>query len=83
MVMQQIAEAHMIARQYNLLPPTMEQPQYHMFHRERVEVEYARVYREVGLGTTICRRWHPVYSPASTMTKCRTIHGSICRATNG
>ncbi len=60
---QQIMEAHMIARQYNLLPPTMEQPQYHMFHRERVEVEYARVYREVGLGTTI---WSPLASGVLT-----------------
>ena len=31
----------------------MEQPQYNMFHRERVEYEYARLYREIGLGTTI------------------------------
>lgn len=60
---QQIMEAHMIARQYNLLPPTMEQPQYHMFHRERVETEYARVYREVGLGTTI---WSPLASGVLT-----------------
>lgn len=60
---QQIMEAHMIARQYNLLPPTMEQPQYHMFHRERVEIEYARVYREVGLGTTI---WSPLASGVLT-----------------
>ena len=33
---------------------TMEQPQYNMFHRERVEHEYERLYREIGLGTTIC-----------------------------
>jgi aryl-alcohol dehydrogenase-like predicted oxidoreductase len=30
---QQLMEAHSVARQYNLIPPTMEQPQYHMFHR--------------------------------------------------
>lgn len=60
---QQIMEAHMVARQYNLIPPTMEQPQYHMFHRERFEAEYARVYREVGLGTTI---WSPLASGVLT-----------------
>lgn len=56
---QQIMEAYSIARQYGLTPPTMEQPQYHMFHRERVEVEYDRLYREIGLGTTI---WSPLAS---------------------
>lgn len=56
---QQIMEAYSIARQLNLTPPTMEQPQYHMFHRQRVEVEYARLYKEIGLGTTI---WSPLAS---------------------
>lgn len=53
----QIAAAHGIARREHLVPPTMEQPQYHMFHRERVEREYARLYRDIGLGTTI---WSPL-----------------------
>ncbi|MBA3899478.1 MAG: aldo/keto reductase [Bacteroidetes bacterium] len=56
---QQIQEAYGIARQYNLIPPTMEQPQYNMFHRERVEVEYNRLYDGIGLGTTI---WSPLAS---------------------
>ena len=56
---QQIMEAYGIARQYNLTPPTMEQPQYHMFHRELFEIEYARLYSEIGLGTTI---WSPLAS---------------------
>lgn len=56
---QQIMEAYGIARQYSLTPPTMEQPQYHMFHRERVEIEYHRLYQEIGLGTTI---WSPLAS---------------------
>jgi len=56
---QQIMEAYSIARQYNLTPPTMEQPQYHMFHRQRFEVEYRRLYEEIGLGTTI---WSPLAS---------------------
>ncbi len=55
----QIMEAHGIARELNLIPPLMEQPQYHMFHRERFEVEYARLYEQVGMGTTI---WSPLAS---------------------
>ncbi|NIM02020.1 MAG: voltage-dependent potassium channel subunit beta [Acidobacteria bacterium] len=56
---QQIQEAHGLARQYGLTPPTMEQPQYNMLHRDRVEREYHRLYEEVGLGTTI---WSPLAS---------------------
>jgi len=56
---QQIMEAYSIARQEHLIPPLMEQPQYNMFHRERVEVEYHRLYTEIGLGTTI---WSPLAS---------------------
>lgn len=56
---QQIMEAHGIARQYGLIPPTMEQPEYNMFRRERVESEYRRLYSEIGLGTTI---WSPLAS---------------------
>ncbi len=55
----QIMEAYSIARRENLIPPQMEQPQYNMFHRERVEAEYAHLYKEIGLGTTI---WSPLAS---------------------
>ncbi len=55
----EITEAYGIARREHLIPPLMEQPQYNMFHRERVESEYARLYREIGLGTTI---WSPLAS---------------------
>ena len=55
----QIMEAHGIARRLGLIPPQMEQSQYHMFHRERVEQEYAHLYQEIGLGTTI---WSPLAS---------------------
>ncbi len=55
----QISEAYHIARREHLIPPQMEQPQYHMFHRERVEKEYAPLYAEIGLGTTI---WSPLAS---------------------
>jgi voltage-dependent potassium channel beta subunit len=54
---QQLMEAYSVARQFNLIPPTMEQPQYNMFHRSRFEVEYGRLYEAIGLGTTI---WSPL-----------------------
>ncbi len=54
---EQISRAHGIARQEHLVPPTMEQPQYNMFHRHRVEREYAHLYEEYGMGTTI---WSPL-----------------------
>lgn len=56
---QEIMEAYGVARREHLIPPTMEQPQYNMFYRERVEKEYARLYKEIGLGTTI---WSPLAS---------------------
>ncbi len=54
-----IMRAYAIAREHRLTPPQMEQPQYNMLHRERVEKEYAPLYREIGLGTTI---WSPLAS---------------------
>lgn len=56
---QEVMEAHMVARANHLIGPTMEQPQYNMFHREKVEVEYNQIYKEIGLGTTI---WSPLAS---------------------
>jgi voltage-dependent potassium channel beta subunit len=53
----QIMEAYHIAHREHLIPPQMEQPQYNMFHRERFEREYARLYKEIGYGTTI---WSPL-----------------------
>ena len=49
----QIMEAYALARRENLIPPQMEQPEYHMFHRNRIENEYLHLYKEIGLGTTI------------------------------
>jgi aryl-alcohol dehydrogenase-like predicted oxidoreductase len=46
-------EAYCIARREHLIPPLMEQPEYNMFARQRVEREYAPLYQEIGLGTTI------------------------------
>jgi voltage-dependent potassium channel beta subunit len=56
---QQIQEAYGVARRYGLTPPTMEQPQYNMFVREKVEKELHPLYAEIGLGTTI---WSPLAS---------------------
>lgn len=58
-----IREAHAVAQRHGLHPPTMEQPQYNLLHRERVEVEYAPLYREFGMGTTI---WSPLASGVLT-----------------
>lgn len=55
----QIREAHAVARAHHLHVPTMEQPQYNLLHRERVEFEYAPLYPELGLGTTV---WSPLAS---------------------
>ncbi len=52
-----IMEAHKVAKEYRLIGPTMEQPQYNLFWRNRIELEYTDVFRTVGLGTTI---WSPL-----------------------
>lgn len=49
---QQITEAYGVARREHLVPPLMEQPEYNMFSRDRVEREFVPLYREIGLGTT-------------------------------
>jgi voltage-dependent potassium channel beta subunit len=55
----EITRAHQIARELLVVPPTMEQPQYNMFHREKVEREFAPLYEKFGLGTTV---WSPLAS---------------------
>ncbi|MBU3713316.1 MAG: voltage-dependent potassium channel subunit beta [Ferruginibacter sp.] len=55
----EIMEAHRVAAQYRLIGPVVEQPQYNMFEREKLEKEYLDVFRTVGLGTTI---WSPLAS---------------------
>ena len=54
-----IHEAHRVAREHHYYAPVMEQPQYNLLHRERVEVEYAPLYEAYGMGTTI---WSPLSS---------------------
>lgn len=55
----EIMEAHRIAQRDRLIGPTMEQPQYNLFEREKVESDYSQIYKNVGLGTTI---WSPLAS---------------------
>ena len=55
----QIVEAIGIARQHHLIPPTVEQPQYNMFHRRQVEIDLAPVAQKFGIGLTT---WSPLYS---------------------
>lgn len=56
---QQIMEAHAVARRENLIPPLMEQPEYNMFSREKIEDEYVPLLEQYGLGTTT---WSPLAS---------------------
>jgi voltage-dependent potassium channel beta subunit len=55
----EIMAAWQIAERHHLHPPVMEQPQYNLLHRDRVEKEYARLYADIGLGTTT---WSPLAS---------------------
>jgi voltage-dependent potassium channel beta subunit len=55
----QITTAYNLAREHGLEPPTMEQPQYNMFERQKVEAEFAPLYGDIGLGTTV---WSPLAS---------------------
>jgi voltage-dependent potassium channel beta subunit len=55
----EIRAAYEIAERHHLHKPVMEQPQYNLFSRKRVEQEYARLYTDIGLGTTT---WSPLAS---------------------
>jgi voltage-dependent potassium channel beta subunit len=55
----EIRAAWSVCDKYGWHKPTMEQPQYNLLHRERVEIEYARLFEDIGLGTTI---WSPLAS---------------------
>ncbi len=55
----EIMEAIAVAKQYHLIGPTVEQPQYNLFEREKLENEYLHLFKNHGLGTTI---WSPLAS---------------------
>lgn len=52
-------EAHAIARQLGLEGPVVEQPQYNLLERYKMEVDYYTIFKNIGLGTTI---WSPLAS---------------------
>lgn len=56
---QEITEAHMVAKENLLVGPTMEQPQYNMLFRQKMESEFHHIFTSIGLGTTI---WSPLAS---------------------
>jgi voltage-dependent potassium channel beta subunit len=56
---QQITEAHYWAERHNLIAPVMEQPQYNMLERKKMEQDYIPLFKTFGLGTTI---WSPLAS---------------------
>lgn len=60
---EEITTAYKIVQAEQLTPPSMEQPQYNLFHRERVEEEYAPLYRDYGMGMTV---WSPLASGVLT-----------------
>ena len=53
----EIMEAHRVAEKFRLIAPTMEQSQYNLFERHKIEVEFSEIYKNVGMGTTI---WSPL-----------------------
>lgn len=55
----EIMEAHMVARDLKLIGPAMEQPQYNLFERHKMEVDYYTIFKNIGMGTTI---WSPLAS---------------------
>jgi aryl-alcohol dehydrogenase-like predicted oxidoreductase len=55
----EIMEAHRAAAQYGLIPPSVEQPQYNLLERNKLENEFLGIFNSVGMGTTI---WSPLAS---------------------
>jgi voltage-dependent potassium channel beta subunit len=56
---QEIMEAHLFAERYHLIGPAMEQPEYNMFHRQKMECDFLQIFKNIGMGTTI---WSPLAS---------------------
>ena len=55
----EIMEAHRVAANYKLIGPSMEQPQYNLFERHKMENDYLQIFKNLGMGTTI---WSPLAS---------------------
>ena len=56
---QEITEAYMVAKENHLIGPAVEQPEYNLFNRYKMENDYLKIFRDIGLGTTI---WSPLAS---------------------
>src|SRR6188768_3815642 len=56
---QEIMEAHMVAEKYHLIGPSVEQPEYNLFHRQKMENDFRKIFKDIGMGTTI---WSPLAS---------------------
>jgi voltage-dependent potassium channel beta subunit len=56
---QEIMEAHLFAERYRLIGPAMEQPEYNMFNRQKMECDFLQIFKNIGMGTTI---WSPLAS---------------------
>lgn len=54
-----IAEAHMVCEKYNLVKPVMEQCEYNLYNRKKMEIDYKRLFEDNKLGTTV---WSPLAS---------------------
>jgi voltage-dependent potassium channel beta subunit len=55
----EIVEAHAVAKELGLIPPAVEQPEYNLFQRQKIEVDYMTIFKNLGMGTTI---WSPLSS---------------------
>ncbi|MEK7723118.1 MAG: aldo/keto reductase [Acidobacteriota bacterium] len=75
----QIMEANAVARDLNLEGPMMEQPQYNMFWREKVERDYLHIYPDAGLGTTI---WSPLAGGTLTEKYAEGLPKEVTRMTS-
>ncbi len=56
---QEIMEAHMMAERFRLIGPSVEQPEYNMFNRTKIEKDFLQIFKTIGMGTTI---WSPLSS---------------------
>lgn len=56
---QEIMEAHMMAERFRLIGPAVEQPEYNMFNRTKIEKDFLQIFKTIGMGTTI---WSPLSS---------------------
>jgi voltage-dependent potassium channel beta subunit len=79
----EIMEAHRVAQQYNLIGPSMEQPQYNMFERFKVEMDYQPVYKTQGLEPPSGVRWQQDSLPENICKAYPKIQGWLLKVSTG